>query len=546
MDHIIKSSEDVGEVVFGQPEEKAGATGPDGSGLNRRREDDWLEDTEPYHGARPRTIEVDRPVDDVLGATLGGTEQDRNFRDTSVPKLPPEQQIRHEEEVQTPPRREPRRNEGHQPRGPRAMTDGTVLAPGGLAEQRTDTAGRNRQTDEWSPVVALENTVSHMQRDIEDLQTENRFLRTPRTPVSVPFVQQAALTTTKVPWFNGSTSWEQNQQVFHAIVLSNGWDDATAALQLLSHLQDDALSVALLIPIPRRASRKELTDALSSHYGSPGRLASYRREFDKTVRKPGEDPSNFGITLETLAIKAFGDMGQTARRRLIRNRFIAGHESCELRRHLDCLPPDTPLRDIVDRCRVWESHTEPSVRRVSRPTPEPVYPAYMIKKPEYEDEPVRTVTVNRPESSVDQSKELLKKLLAMLTPAVPAPARAPEPSSMDKLVQLLAGKLAKNTPVPPAPPAPAEPMKLETMLRTFSGGNSRQVSSPDSRLVGHNWSDVKCFSCGKTGHSANRCPMLDVTFPFILPGWKAKKTLTGYLMISPKMATNCRRAENAD
>ena len=123
MDHIMKSSEDVGEVVFGQPEEKAGATGPDGSGLNRRREDDWLEDTEPYHGARPRTIEVDRPVDDVLGATLSGTEQDRNFRDTSVPKLPPEQQIRHEEEVQTPPRREPRRNEGHQPRGPRAMTE---------------------------------------------------------------------------------------------------------------------------------------------------------------------------------------------------------------------------------------------------------------------------------------------------------------------------------------------------------------------------------------------------------------------------------------
>ena len=98
--------------------------------------------------------------------------------------------------------------------------------------------------------------------------------------------------------------------MFDAIVLSNGWDDATAALQLLSHLQDDALSVALLIPMPRRASRKELTDALSSHYGSPGRLASYRREFDKTVRKPGEDPSNFSITLETLAIKAFGDMGR--------------------------------------------------------------------------------------------------------------------------------------------------------------------------------------------------------------------------------------------
>ena len=130
----------------------------------------------------------------------------------------------------------------------------------------------------------LEGTVSRMQRDLDNLQTENRFLRTRRTTGPVPLVRQAALTTTKVPWFSGSTSLEQYQQVFDAIVLSNGWD---TALQLLSHLQGDALSVALLMPMPRRASRKELTDALSSHYGSPGRLASYRRQFDKTERKPG-------------------------------------------------------------------------------------------------------------------------------------------------------------------------------------------------------------------------------------------------------------------
>ena len=398
MGHISKSSEDAGEVVFGQPEIRAGATGPDGSVLNRRNEDGWLDDTESYHGARPRTTEVDRPVDDVLGATIGGTEQDFNSRDTSVPELPPEQRIRQEEEVQTPPRREPRMNEGHQPRGPRAMTDGTVLAPGGLADQRTETAGRNRHTDEWSPVAALENTVTRMQRDLEDLQTENRFLRTPRAPVPVPLVRQAALTTTKVPWFNGSTSWEQYQQVFDAIVLSNGWDDATAALQFLSHLQDDALSMELLILMPRRASRKELTDALSSHYGSPGRLANYRREFDKTVRKPGEDPSNFAISLETLAVKAFGDMGQTARLRLIRDRFIAGHGSCDLRRYLDCVPPDTPLRDIVDLYRVWESHADPEVRRISKPMPEPAYPTYVVKQSKYETEPVRVVTVNKPKS----------------------------------------------------------------------------------------------------------------------------------------------------
>ena len=41
------------------------------------------------------------------------------------------------------------------------------------------------------------------------------------------------------------------------------------------------------------------------------------------------------IALETLAVKAFGYMGHMARLRIIRDRFIAGRASCELRRHLD-------------------------------------------------------------------------------------------------------------------------------------------------------------------------------------------------------------------
>ena len=106
-------------------------------------------------------------------------------------------------------------------------------------------------------MVALENTVLRMQRDLEDLQAENRFLRTPNPPAVVPLLRQAALKTTKVPWFNGSTSWEQYQQVFDAIALSNGWGDATAALQLLSQLQGDALNVALLIPMPRLQERTD-------------------------------------------------------------------------------------------------------------------------------------------------------------------------------------------------------------------------------------------------------------------------------------------------
>ena len=62
-------------------------------------------------------------------------------------------------------------------------------------------------------------------------------------------------TSTKVPKFAGVTSWEQFRQVFDAIIPSNGWNNAIAALQLLSHLECDALNVALLVPKTRRETR---------------------------------------------------------------------------------------------------------------------------------------------------------------------------------------------------------------------------------------------------------------------------------------------------
>ena len=108
-------------------------------------------------------------------------------------------------------------------------------------------------------------------------------MRTPAVPQVVHAPRQAAFTTTKVPRFDGTTSWEQYRHVCYAIVRSNGWDNDTAALQLFSHLEGDALNVALLVPLSRRLSRTGLVDALTAHYGSPGRLADYRRQFERTT-----------------------------------------------------------------------------------------------------------------------------------------------------------------------------------------------------------------------------------------------------------------------
>ena len=81
--------------------------------------------------------------------------------------------------------------------------------------------------------------------------------------------------------------------MFNAIAKSNGLDEETAALQLVTHLEGNALDVALSIPEDKRATLTGLSQALSDYYYSPGRLAIYRRKFEDVVRQDGEDPSVF-------------------------------------------------------------------------------------------------------------------------------------------------------------------------------------------------------------------------------------------------------------
>ena len=173
-------------------------------------------------------------------------------------------------------------------------------------------------------------------------------------------------TLTPVPRFSGKSNWEQYRQMFEAIVCSNGWDDVMAALKLLSHLDGDALNVALLVPESRRVVPGFLIKSLLDHYSSPGRLAEYKRQFQWAFRHPGDDPSIFAIEQETLARRAFIDIDPLIQLQMVRDRFIDGQAECALRRHLDRLGSDTPMADIVDYCRVWESHLEVEIEQQTR------------------------------------------------------------------------------------------------------------------------------------------------------------------------------------
>ena len=130
------------------------------------------------------------------------------------------------------------------------------------------------------------------------------------------------------------------------------------ALQLFAHLKGEALNVALLLTREKRESWTGLVSGLSAYYQSPGRLAVLRRQFESAFPRPGLDPATFATELGILAIQGFRNMKEQARDTMIRDKFIAGQRQCALRRQLDGFAQGTPIGEIVDSCRVWESHSE--------------------------------------------------------------------------------------------------------------------------------------------------------------------------------------------
>ena len=85
-----------------------------------------------------------------------------------------------------------------------------------FTEVRSRDGGSDRRKDVGSQVNVLVDTVARMQQDLANLRAENRLLRTPGVSRIVRAPRQAAFTTTKVPRFGGTTSWEQYRQVFDA------------------------------------------------------------------------------------------------------------------------------------------------------------------------------------------------------------------------------------------------------------------------------------------------------------------------------------------
>ena len=247
--------------------------------------------------------------------------------------------------------------------------------------------------------------------------------------------------------------------------------------------------MALLVPAPRRVLPGGLVDALTEHYSSPGRLADYQRRFERASREPGSDTSVFAVELETLAMRTFGDLSPLAHLQLVRDRFIAGQVGCTLRRHLDSVEPETPIWDIVDRCRVWESPAEFVDHRGDSPTlrqPLPVCPI--------EDAETVNVQAGASVGITPEDQDLLGTLMRhfLPTPVVSPPEATPIPSERDLLIQRLLGNIH---PVQPLQQERSSFTDMEILLQNLLPFRSPVTEEPQL-IERQNRSSGVHFSCG--------------------------------------------------
>ena len=167
---------------------------------------------------------------------------------------------------------------------------------------------------------------------------------------------------------------------------------------------------------------------------------------------------------------------------MVRDRFIDGQVECALRRNLDSLGPDTHMTDIVDWCRVWESHCdvemEPRMSADRRPA-----------------RAVCQVTVDKQIPTTSSKKENLEDIIRKLlpTPALPPPQAVPIPSDRDVLIRQLIKTICPPTPVAQERSPATE---LETLFLNWlpvGTVTEEHAASPDPSAD----SAEGCFSCDR-------------------------------------------------
>ena len=282
----------------------------------------------------------------------------------------------------------------------------------------------------------------------------------------------------KVPTFDGTNTAQFRPWIiqFEAIARHQGWTAGERVVRLVSSLTGPAANLLIGMTLGQLDDYNFLRTRLSRRYDPPEREEAHRAELRARTRRRNESADEFAENIKNLAQRAYPLADQNMLDNLVVERFREGHGNEELKKHL-CLYPSTGLQDLIGACVRFETHVE--LGSHARKSNEGLYTVQ---------------SGNRNELTLEEVTRAARRLGFGLCPWIVCQQNSRGFSNTSPARNQNSGEQQQS-------PKPNQ-----------SGNGSARTQNPLRRQtpVG----DVKCWTCGKTGHYAYDCKSSGPKFAF--------------------------------
>ena len=282
----------------------------------------------------------------------------------------------------------------------------------------------------------------------------------------------------KVPTFDGTNTAQFRPWIiqFEAIARHQGWTAGERVVRLVSSLTGPAANLLIGMTLGQLDNYNFLRTRLSRRYDPPEREEAHRAELRARTRRRNESADEFAENIKNLAQRAYPLADQNMLDNLVVERFREGHGNEELKKHL-CLYPSTGLQDLIGACVRFETHVELGLH--ARKSNEGLYAVQGS---------------NRNELTLEEVTRAARRLGFGLRPWIVRQQNSRGFSNTSPARNQYSGEQQQS-------PKPSQ----------SGNGNARtQIPLRRQTPVG----DVKCWTCGKTGHYAYDCKSSGPKFAF--------------------------------
>ena len=161
----------------------------------------------------------------------------------------------------------------------------------------------------------------------------------------------------KVPIFDGTVSAQFRPWIiqFEAIARHQCWTMGERVVRLV------AANMLIGMTMGQLDDYTFLVARLSRRYDPPEREEAHRAELRARTRRRNETADEFAENLKNLAQHAYTNADQSMLDNLVVERFREGHGNVELKKHL-CLYSSTGLQDLIGAWVRFETHVELGMR----------------------------------------------------------------------------------------------------------------------------------------------------------------------------------------